>query len=335
MTVPTLQRRLTAILAADVVGYTRLMGEDEAGTHTRLRALRKDFIEPKVAEHRGRVVKLTGDGMLVEFASVIDAVQCAVVIQRGLAEKSAPEAPDQRIELRIGINLGDVIFDEDDIYGDGVNIAARLEGLAAPGGICLSDSAHQMTRAGLDLAFEDLGEQRVKNVPVPVRVWHWVAAAAPNRISALEAGQALSAERSEKPSIAVLPFDNMSADPEQTYFSDGITEDLITDLSQVSGLAVAARNAVFVYKSQPVQPQQVGRDLGVRYVLEGSVRRAANRIRINAQLIDTTTGYHLWAERYDRVLEDIFDLQDEITQEIVGSLKVHLTPLERETIARR
>ncbi|MDH3770482.1 MAG: adenylate/guanylate cyclase domain-containing protein, partial [Nitrospirota bacterium] len=329
------ERKLAAILAADVVGYSRLMGADEAGTHARLKKLRKDFVEPKVAEHRGRIVKLTGDGALAEFASVVDAVECALEIQQGLAERAANTPEHQRIELRIGINLGDVIFDEGDIYGDGVNVAARLEALAPAGGVCIADVVHQMVRGRLDVAFEDLGEQRVKNIAQPVRTWQWKHGAHAAEPRSNEGADTTASALPDKPSIAVLPFDNMSADPEQEYFSDGITEDLITDLSQISGLAVAARNAVFVYKGHPVQPQQVSQDLGVRYVLEGSIRRAANRLRINAQLIDGADGFHLWAQRYDRVLEDIFDLQDEITHEIVDALKIHLTPRERGTIARR
>jgi adenylate cyclase len=335
MVVPTLQRRLAAILAADVVGYTRLMGADEAGTHVRLRALRKGFIEPKVAEHRGRFVKLTGDGALVEFASVIDAVRCAVEIQQGITERSMAEAESQRIELRIGINLGDVIFDEDDIYGDGVNVAARLEGLAEPGGVCISDFAHHMVRTEIDLAFEDLGEQRVKNIDAPIRVWHWGAGASSSKKAASDTGRAIAPPVQDKPSIAVLPFDNMARDPDQEYFSDGLTEDLITDLSQVSGLFVTSRYSVFQYKNHATKPQRVAKDLGVRYVLEGSVRRAASRVRINAQLIDAATGYHLWAERYDGGLEDIFALQDEITHAIVSALEVRLTSSDRESIARR
>ena len=335
MAVPTVHRRLAAILTADVVGYTRLMGMDEAGTHARLKALRKGFIEPKVAEHRGRIVKLSGDGALVEFASVIDAVRCAIEIQQGVAERSAGEEESQRIAFRIGINLGDVIFDEDDIYGDGVNVAARLEGLAEPGGICISDAAHHMVRTGVDLVFEDLGEQRLKNVAAPTRVWHWSPWASSGRITASETAGATAPPVHDRPSVAVLPFDNMSGDPEQEYFSDGLTEDLITDLSQISGLFVTSRHSVFRYKRATVTPQQVAHDLGVSYVVEGSVRRAASRVRINAQLIDAATGYHLWAHRYDGGLEDIFALQDQITHEIVAALKIRLTQQERQGIARR
>jgi TolB-like protein/Tfp pilus assembly protein PilF len=335
MAAGSFDRKLAAILAADVVGYSRLMGEDEAGTHARLKALRKDFIEPKIAEYRGRVVKLTGDGALVEFASVVDAVQCAVEVQRSIAEHNAGLEPTQRIEFRVGINLGDVIIDDNDIYGDGVNVAARLEGLAPPGGVCVSDVVHQMVRGRLDLAFEDLGEQQVKNIAQAVRVWRWGNDDHPTGRPASGVTEAAAAALPNKPSIAVLPFDNLSRDPDQEYFSDGLTEDLITDLSQLSGLFVTARHAVFPYKGRPATPQHVARDLGVRYVLEGSIRRAANRVRINAQLIDATTGFHLWAQRYDRDLEDIFALQDEITHAIVAALEVHLTPRERVGIERR
>lgn len=320
-------RRLAAILAADVVGYSRLMGADEAGTHARLKAVRNDLIDPTIAAHRGRVVKRTGDGSLVEFASALDAVQCAVEVQQAVAVRNRDIAASERLEFRVGINLGDIIVDEDDIFGDGVNVAARLEGLAPPGGICISDIVHQMVRGRVEFAFEDLGEQRVKNIAEPVRVWRWAEDAG--------VGPGATPSVPDRPSIAVLPFDDLSRDPGQTYFSDGITEDLITDLSQISELSVTSRHAAFQYKDRPVTPQQVARDLGVRYVLEGSVRRAGGRVRINAQLIDAASGYHLWAERYDRVLEDIFDLQDEIARAIVDALKVRLTPPERAGIARR
>jgi TolB-like protein/class 3 adenylate cyclase/Tfp pilus assembly protein PilF len=327
------ERKLAAILAADVVGYSRLMGEDEAGTHARLKALRQQLIEPKIAEHRGRIVKLTGDGALVEFASVVDAVECAVAIQQEVAAHNAGLEPERRLEFRVGVNLGDVIIDGGDIYGDGVNVAARLEGLAPPGGVCISDVVHQMVRGRLDLAFEDLGDQQVKNIAQPVRVWRWSGSAPGPPVS--KRSEAAAPPLPDKPSIAVLPFDNMSRDPEQEYFSDGLTEDLITDLSQLSALSVTSRHATFQYKGRPAPPRQVADDLGVRYVLEGSVRRAANRVRINAQLIDAATGYHLWAQRYDRDFEDIFAVQDEITRAIVAALEVHLTPRERAGIERR
>jgi adenylate cyclase len=335
MAVPTQQRRLAAILAADVVGYTRLMSEDETGTLARLKGHRIELVDPTIAEHHGRIVKLMGDGALVEFASVVDAVRCAVEIQRAMAERNAESDPRQTIEFRIGINLGDIIIEGDDIYGEGVNLAARLEGLAQPGGLCISDLVHQMIRARIELAFEDLGEQRVKNIAQPVRVWQWIndARATEPPTSKAETASALSS--ADKPSLAVLPFDNLSRDPDQEYFSDGLTEDLITDLSQLSGLFVTARHAVCQYRGRTTPPRQVAKDLGVRYVLEGSVRRAANRVRINAQLIDAITGFHLWAQRYDRDFEDIFALQDEITHTLVSALKVHLTPGERASIERR
>ena len=329
------ERKLAAILAADVAGYSRLMGADEAGTHARFKALREQLIEPKIAEHRGRIVKLAGDGVLVEFSSVVDAVQCAVEVQQCIAVCNADLEPEQRIELRLGINLGDVIIDGDDIYGDGVNVAARLEGLALPSSVCVSDVVHQMVRGRIDLAFEDLGEQQVKNIAQPVRVWRWINDDSVAKRPLSGTGKVTAPTLPDKPSIAVLPFNNLSRDPDQEYFSDGLTEDLITDLSQLSGLFVTARHAVFPYKTRPATPQEVAKDLGVRYVLEGSVRRAANRVRINAQLIDATTGFHLWAQRYDRDLEDIFDLQDEITRAIVGALEVHLTPREQAGIERR
>jgi adenylate cyclase len=325
------ERRLAAILAADVVGYSRLMGADEAGTHARLKALRQDLIDPKIAEHRGRVVKRTGDGALVEFASAVDAVRCAVEIQQVMAARNRDTAEVQRIEFRVGINLGDVIVEDGDIFGDGVNVAARLEGLAQPGGVCISDVVHQMVGARLDLAFDDLGEQRVKNIARPVRAWHWTSNAPPVSSAEQAAAQLLP----DKPSLAVLPFDNLSRDPEQEYFSDGLTEDLITDLSQLSGLFVTSRHAVIQYKGRPIPPRQVATDLGVGYVLEGSVRRAGNRLRINAQLIDAATGFHLWAQRYDRDFEDIFALQDAIVHTIVAALDLRLTARERAVIERR
>ena len=328
------ERKLAAILAADVVGYSRLMGADEAGTHAQFRALHKDFIEPKIAEHRGRIVKLSGDGILVEFASVVDAVRCAVEVQQSIAVHNTNLEPERRIEFRIGINLGDVIIDGDDIYGDGVNVAARLEGLARPSGVCISDVVHQMVRGRLDLGFEDLGEQQVKNIAQPVHVWQWVNDARATG-PPIKARETTPPSLPDKPSIAVLPFDNLSRDPEQEYFSDGLTEDLITDLSQLSALFVTSRHAVIQYKGRQTPPRQVAKDLGVGYVLEGSVRRAANRVRINAQLIDAVTGFHVWAQRYDRNFQDIFDLQDEIVHTIVAALDVRLTARERVGIERR
>ena len=321
------ERRLAAILAADVVGYSRLIRADEEGTLDRLKALRNKIIDPKVAEHNGRIVKLMGDGMLAEFASVVDAVCAAIEAQRSITEHNAGLPEEKRIEFRVGINLGDVVIDGDDIQGDGVNVAARLEGLADPGGICVSGGVYDQVRDRVDAPFEDMGKQEVKNIDRPMQVWRWAAdtpTAAPN---SEKKSEPLSLP--DKPSIAVLPFDNMSGDPEQEYFSDGITDDIITDLSKVSGLFVIARNSTFVYKGRAVDLKHVARELGVRYVLEGSIRRAGGKVRINAQLIDATSGSHLWAERFDGDLKDIFALQDQITESIVTTLAVTLTRAEQ------
>jgi adenylate cyclase len=317
-----LERRLAAILAADIVGYSRLMRADEEGTLARLKALRAELFDPQVAEHHGRIVKTTGDGALVEFASAVDAVRCAVAVQADLDAREPGLPDDAAMALRIGINLGDVIVEDGDIYGDGVNLAARLEGLAETGGICLSANVHEQVRHKLDLAFEDMGEHSVKNISEPVRVYRVVPGA----------GRSAPREPSlpEKPSIAVLPFDNMSGDPEQDYLADGISEDLITALSKIRWFFVIARNSTFTYKGQAVDVTKVAKDLRVRYVIEGSVRKAGNRVRITAQLIDATTGKHVWAERYDRDLADIFELQDEMTQTIVGAVEPELGVAERE-----
>jgi adenylate cyclase len=318
-----LQRRLAAILSADVVGYSRLMGIDEAGTLARLKALRREFIDPEIAAHLGRIVKLMGDGMLVEFGSAVDAVTCAIEIQRGMAERNTVEPQDKRIELRIGINVGDIIIEGDDIFGDGVNIAARLEGVADPGGICLSRGAHDQVKGKLDVVFEDGGEQQLKNIAEPVRVYRMrpvtVAASVTSRVTAP------FRPLPDKPSIAVLPFQNMSGDPEQDYFCDGLVEDIITTLSKLAGLRVIARNSTFVYKGRSVDIREAAKQLGVRYVLEGSVRKSGNRIRITAQLIDAQDGTHLWAERYDRAMDDIFAIQDEITLVLATEMQVKLT----------
>jgi adenylate cyclase len=324
------QRRLAAILAADVVGYSRLMEQDEAGTLAALKARRQEILEPLVAEHKGRIVKLIGDGVLVEFASAVNAVTCAVELQKRMTAANDGITDRRRpIILRVGINLGDVVVDGDDLYGEGVNIAARLEEMAAPGTVYVSQTVRDHVRNKVELTFEDLGEQTVKNIAEPVRVYR-----------AAGAGAAASAAPRDpplptKPSIAVLPFDNMSGDPEQQYFSDGITDDIIADLSKVSGLFVIARNSSFTYRGKAVRVQDVSRELGVRYVLEGSVRKAGNKVRIVAQLIDGTTGGHLWSERYDRELTDIFAVQDEVTREIVSTLAVKLTQGEQQRIARR
>ena len=327
----SLTRRLAAILVADVVGYSRLVGIDEEGTIARLNALREELIDPNLTQHHGRIFKTTGDGMLIEFPSVVDAVRCAVEVQRAMAERNAEVPENRRIELRIGVNLGDIVVQGDDILGDGVNIAARLEGLADPGGICISGSVHQQIKAKLDLAYFDLGEQTVKNIAEPVRTYRV-------RLDAEDEGRASPAPALElpvKPSIAVLPFDNMSGDPEQEYFADGITEDIITDLSRFMSLFVIARNSTFTFKGQSLEVKEVGRRLGVRYVVEGSVRRAGKRLRITAQLIDAVNDAHLWAERYDRDLDDVFAVQDEVTQAIVTAIEPHLASTERERARRK
>jgi TolB-like protein len=322
-----LVRRLTAIFAADVAGYSRLTGMDEEGTHVRLREHLRVLIDPKIAAHRGHVVKNTGDGLLAEFNSVVDAMRCAVDIQRGMADRNADVPPNDRIEFRIGINVGDVIEDSGDIFGEGVNVAARLEAIAEPGGICISDDAHRQVRDKLDIAFDDTGEQNLKNIERPVRVFRVM-----DRVVALRQKSALALP--DKPSIAVLPFQNLSADPEQEYFADGIVEDITIALSRFRWLFVIARNSSFTYKGRAVDVKQVGRELGVRYVLEGSVRRAGNRIRIAGQLIDAETGAHLWADRFDGALEDMFDLQDHVTSSVVGAIAPKLQQAEI-TRARR
>ena len=325
-----MERRLAAIMATDVVGYSRLIRADEEGTLAALKGLRADFINPKIAKHHGRIVKLMGDGMLVEFASVVDAVRAALEVQGSLADHDQGVPEESRIAFRVGINLGDVVIDGDDIQGDGVNVAARLEGLAEPGGICVSGGVHDQVRDRIDVAFEDLGEREVKNIDRPVHVWRGLAGG-----PAAGPGAPSTPTLPEKPSIAVLPFDNMSGDTEQGYFADGITDDIVTDLSKVSGLFVIARNSSFAYKGKSMDVREVCRDLGVRYVLEGSVRKAGERVRINAQMIDGATGGHLWAERYDRDLADIFAVQDEVTREIVGALRVALTADEEGRRAGR
>ena len=306
------ERRLTAIFAGDVAGYSRLMGADEEGTLSRLNAHRRDFLEPKIAEHRGRIVKRTGDGILIEFASAVDAARCAVEIQHGMIKRNAPVPQEKRIEFRIGIHVGDVIIEDGDIFGDGVNIAARLEGIAQPGGICISDDAYRQVRGKLDANFQDAGEQELKNIARPVRVYQLQPSGG--------ASEAPRLVLPDKPSIAVLAFENMSGDAEQEYFADGIAEDIITALSKSRWLFVIARNSSFTYKGRAIDIKQIGRELGVRYVLEGSVRKAGNRVRITGQLIEAATGTHLWAERYDRALEDIFAVQDEITHSIIGAI---------------
>jgi adenylate cyclase len=326
-------RRLAAILAADVAGYSRLMGVDEEGTLERLKALRRELIDPKIAEHRGRLVKTTGDGMLVEFASVVDAVRCAVAVQQAMPERDTGVAADNRIELRIGVNLGDVIVEGDDLYGDGVNIAARIEALADPGGVFVSNTVHDHVRDRLPFAFEDLGEQQVKNIARPVRVYRIrdVSAAAKDPVVPATSMLVLP----DKPSVAVLPFANMSGDPEQEFFADGIAEDVITALSRYPSLFVIARNSSFTYKGRAVDVKEVGHELGVRYVLEGSLRKAGNRIRVTAQLVDAETGRHVWAERYDRDLADIFALQDQITEAVTIAVAPAIAEAELQRAMRK
>ncbi len=365
-------RRLTTIVATDVVGYSRLMGEDEAGTLSALKSLRRDLIKPKELQYHGRTVKLMGDGALMEFASVVDAVSFAAEVQMAMRERNAEVPEHRQIVYRMGINIGDIIVEGDDIYGDGVNVAARLERLCEPGGVCVSRNVFNQVKGKLDLTFEHLGERGVKNIAEPVTVYrvalddkaaalvtpvvHAVATGGRSRWPAIATGFAVcvlgiaglvwwqpwvpevepaSVERMafplpDKPSIAVLPFNNISDDPSQEYFADGMTEDLITDLSKISGLFVIARNSSFVYKNQQVTVRKVAEDLGVRYVLEGSVRRIGDQVRINAQLIDATSGGHVWAERYDRKLDNIFALQDAIIERVVQALELHLTDAEQE-----
>jgi adenylate cyclase len=329
------ERRLAAILAADVVGSCRLIGIDEEGTLAQLKAFRKTLFDPKITDHRGRIVKNTGDGALVEFASVVDAVRCAVEIQRGMAEQNIDVPQVKRIEFRIGVHVGDIIIDENDIYGDGVNIAVRLEGIAEPGGISISDDAHRQIRGKVDITFEDLGSQSLKNIAEPMRVWRVpngrAGPAMPNR----PADNAQPLALPNKPSIAVLPFQNMSGDPDQDYFADGMVDEITTALSRFKSLFVIARNSSFTYKGRAVDIKQVGRELGVRYVLEGSVRKAAGKVRITGQLIDALTGAHLWADRFEGDLSDVFALQDEVTVNVVSAIQPKLLQTEIDSAARR
>jgi adenylate cyclase len=323
-------RRLTAILALDVAGYSRLMGVDEEGTHERLKAYLGQLVDPKIKEYRGRVVKNTGDGVLAEFASVVDAVRCAVEVQRGMIDREPIVSDERRIRFRIGINLGDVIVEEHDIFGDGVNVAARLEGLAEPGGICVTGMVHDHIRDKLAYPFDDMGEQSVKNIARPVRVY----ALRPEALAALPMASVPPAAPISQPAVAprlsivVLPFSNLSEDQGQQYFADGITEDVTTDLSRLAGMLAISRNTAFTYRSKSVDTRQIGRELCVRYVLEGSVRRADNRVRVNAQLIDAEADTHLWAERFDGDASDLFALQDEITSRIAVALNLELVAAE-------
>jgi TolB-like protein/class 3 adenylate cyclase len=336
VTTQRVERRLSAVLAADVVGYSRLMGVDEEGTLARLKAIRRTLVDPTIAAHRGRIVKTTGDGVLVEFASAVDAARCSVEVQRGMAAQNADVPKDIRIEFRIGIHIGDIIIDDNDIFGDGVNIAARLEGVAEPGGVCISDDAQRQIRGKVDVSFDDIGPKNLKNIVEPMRAWCL-------RLGG-DGAKALIKSRPEsasplalpdKPSIAVLAFQNMSGDPDQEYFADGIVEDIITALARMPWFFVVARNSSFTYKSRAVDLKQVGRDLGVRYILEGSVRSAGNRVRVTGQLIDAITGTHLWAERFDGSLRDVFDLQDQITSSIIAALTPKLEQAEIERAKRK
>jgi adenylate cyclase len=317
-------RRLAAILAADIAGYSALMGADEARTVTDLKD-HQGIVLPMVGSFGGRIIDTAGDGILAEFASVVNAVECAVAIQRTMGERNAAIEPHRRMQFRMGINLGDVIYDENRIFGDGINIASRLEGIAEPGGICVSDKVHAEIHGKINLAFEDLGDRPLKNIARPVRAYGIRLAGA--------AAHGSNGAHDGKPSIAVLPFNNMSGDHEQEYFSDGISEDIITDLSKIAGLTVIARNSSFTYKGRAVDVRTVGRELNVHSVLEGSIRRAGNRVRITAQLIDASSGAHVWAERYDRDLTDIFEVQDDVTHRIVDALKITLTPADKVRLA--
>jgi TolB-like protein/class 3 adenylate cyclase len=324
----TATRRLAAIIAADVAGYSRLIGADEEGTLNRLRSIRAEFIDPKITEHRGRIVKTTGDGLLVEFSSVVDALRCATEWQHGMGERNAAASGDNRIEFRIGVHQGDIVVEDGDIFGDGVNVAARLEALAEPGGICVSARVQEDVAGRLDLTFDDIGAQNLKNIARPVRVYRVPLATTEHtpKVTPTESGPALSLP--DKPSIAVLPFQNMSGDPEQEYFADGMVEEIISALSRIRWLFVIARNSSFTYKGQTVDVKQVGRVLGVRYVLEGSVRKAGNRVRITGQLIDASTGTHLWADRFDGSLEDIFELQERVALSVAGVIEPTLQAAE-------
>jgi TolB-like protein len=341
LTAERVERRLAAVLAADVAGYSRLMGADEEGTLARLKAVRKDLVDPTIAKHRGRIVKTTGDGMLVEFASAVDAVRGAVEVQRGMAEQNASVPQDRRIEFRIGIHVGDIIIDDDDIFGDGVNVAARLEGIAEPGGVCMSNDAFRQVRGKVDIVCDDMGPQPLKNIVEPMQAWR--VQLTDQNPSAGQSGSSLSEpkapfERKEvsapRLSIVVLPFANIGGDSEQEYFVDGVTESLTTDLSRISGAFVIARNTAFMFKGKAVDVKKLGRELNVRYVLEGSVQRGGNRLRVNVQLIDAETGNHLWAERFDKPVVDLFDMQDEIVSRLANALDSQLIAAEARRAQR-
>jgi len=339
LTTERVERRLAAILAADVAGYSRLMGADEEGTLARLKAVRKALVDPIIASHRGRIVKTTGDGMLVEFASAVDAVRGALEVQRSMVDQNVSVPQDQCIEFRIGIHVGDIIIDDNDIFGDGVNVAARLEGIAEAGGVCISDDTYRQVRGKAEIACDDLGLQTLKNIKEPMRAWRLQVGIDGQKArsihSVLETSQPQTLALPDKPSIAVLPFQNMSGDPEQEYFADGVVEDIITALSRFKSLFVIARNSSFTYKGKAVDIKQVGRELGVQYVLEGSVRKSGNRVRITGQLIDAENGAHIWADKFDGNLEDVFDLQDSITSSTVGAIAPKLQASEFERLKRK
>ena len=328
MAQPRVERRLAAILAADVAGYSRLMGVDEEGTLATLKAYRRQLIDPKITEHHGRVVKTTGDGALVEFASAVDAVRCAMEIQGAMAERSADIPEDRRIEFRIGINVGDVIVDDSDIYGDGVNIAARVETLATPGSICLSDNAYQQIKGKLALEVSDMGEQQLKNIAWPIRVYRVQLSSAASTVRT-------TLPIPDKPSIAVLPFDNLSAEPDQGYLVDGFVEAITTALSHIRSFFVIARNSAFTYKGRATNVRDIGRELGVAYLLEGSVQKSGNRLRITVQLVETEGGAHVWSSRYDGIIDDIFNLQDRITEQVAGALQPSIRIAEIERSRRK
>jgi TolB-like protein/class 3 adenylate cyclase/tetratricopeptide (TPR) repeat protein len=333
------KRRLSAILAADVAGYSRLMHSDEEATHAKLTALLADAVDPAIAKHGGRIVKHTGDGFLAEFSSAVEAVRAAVLFQTRIHELTIGDVEDRRLAFRVGINIGDVIVEPDDIFGDGVNIAARLEGIAEPGGICISSSAYDQVRGKVAVEFADLGDQRLKNIDRPVRVYAAKSSGNQGMVTAEVMTSRRDAQKPlplpDKPSIAVLPFQNMSGDPEQEYFADGVVEDIITALSRFKSLFVIARNSSFTYKGKSVDIKQVGRDLGVRYVLEGSVRKSAGRVRITGQLIDSATGAHVWVDRFDGKFEDVFELQDQVTTSVVGQLMAHVQLAEIKRANRK
>jgi TolB-like protein/class 3 adenylate cyclase len=327
-------RRLAAILAADVVGYSRLMGADEEGTLAALKAHRKELIDPLITQHQGRIVKTTGDGLLIEFGSIVDAVRYAIVVQQGMQSRNANVDENRRIRFRIGINVGDVIVDGDDIFGDGVNVAARLEALAEPGQICVSATVREHVAEKLPIGFADMGEHIVKNIARPVHVYRIETRMEPANPALPGSDQALLSPP-DRPSIGVLPFTNLSGDVEQDYFAEGMVEDIITGLSRIKWLFVIARNSSFAYKGKAVNAKQAGRELGVRYILEGSVRKASNRVRVTGQLIEAETDRHVWADRYDRTLEDVFAIQDELTMSVVAAIEPSLRQAEIERVKRK